>query len=73
MLAFVSHPVTVAVAAFLVMGAVLVVSRLGTDPEELTLRKYREQVLDGRVRTAKLGEESNSVTGKRLRLRCEKV
>ncbi|HOT78738.1 MAG TPA: ATP-dependent zinc metalloprotease FtsH [Microthrixaceae bacterium] len=62
--AFVSHPVTVAVAAFLVMGAILLVSRLGTDPEELTLRKYREQVLDGRVRTAKLGEESNSVTGK---------
>ncbi len=62
--AFASHPVTVAVAAFLVMGAILLVSRLGTDPEELTLRKYREQVLDGRVRTAKLGEESNSVTGK---------
>ena len=58
------HPATLAVAAFLVVGGFLLADRLRTDPDVLSLQRYREAVLDGRVRTAKLGEESNAVTGK---------
>ncbi|MFN8052832.1 MAG: ATP-dependent zinc metalloprotease FtsH [Acidimicrobiales bacterium] len=50
-------------AGFLAAGGVLWASRSGDDPRTLRLSQLRADVLDGRVRSAKIGQESDEVTG----------
>ena len=56
----------VLLGVLVLLGGGLVVAHLLDDPEpkELSLADLRTAVADGSVRTAELGEESNSVTGK---------
>jgi len=58
-----THPVVLVLAVLVVIGAIVLVSNLGTDPDELTLQEFRAAVTADRVDTAKVGEETNSVTG----------
>ena len=58
-----TNPIVLGVVAFVVVGTIVLVGRSGNDPRELTLDRFRTAVLDGKVKTAKIGEESNAVTG----------
>jgi len=51
------------VVGFLVVGAILLFSRTGDDPNELSLSEFETAVLDGQVDNASIGQKSNRITG----------